>query len=92
MFFNSEIIEMERRANAILNGRKRSTILSTSASTKPKSTESTSDAKKNRYTFTLLKKGNKQVSESKLKSDDNNLSSNGNDGSKDGKKYNNGTD
>ena len=80
MFLNSEIIEMERRANAILNGRKRSTILSTSAPTKPKSTESTSDAKKNRYTFTLLKKGNKQVSESKLKSVDDNLSSNGNDG------------
>ena len=56
-YYNSEIIEMERRANAILNGRKRSTILSTSASAKPKSDESTTDVKKHRYAFsTLLKK------------------------------------
>ena len=60
---------MERRANAILNGRKRSTILSTSASAKPKSDESTSDVKKHRYAFTLLKKGNKQDSDSKLSLD-----------------------
>ena len=61
---------MERRANAILNGRKRSTILSTAASAKPKSNETTADVKKNRYTFTLLKKGScKQDSEIKLGND-----------------------
>ena len=73
---------MERRANAILNGRKRSTILSTAASTKPKSNETTSDVKKNRYTFTLLKKASsKQDSESKLCQDVKNQQSS------DGKNY-----
>ena len=57
---------MERRANAILNGRKRSTFLSTSLSSQNHSTESSSDLKKNRYAFSLLKKGNKQDLEGKV--------------------------
>ena len=67
--FCSEIIEMERRANAILNGRKRSTILSTSISSKPKSNDSSSDVKKNRYTFSLLRKGSRQESDDNLNFD-----------------------
>ena len=50
---------MERRANAILNGRKRSTILSIASKTKSNETSS-SELKKNKYTFSLLKKGNRQ--------------------------------
>ena len=60
---------MERRANAILNGRKRSTILSTAISSKTKSNESSSDVKKNRYTFSLLRKGSRQESDDKLNYD-----------------------
>ena len=60
---------MERRANAILNGRKRSTILSTAASSKAKSNESSSDVKKNRYTFSLLRKSSRQESDDKTSYD-----------------------
>ena len=50
---------MERRANAIFSGRKRSNFLSTTVSSNLKSEEASSDVKKNRYTFSLIKKGNK---------------------------------
>ena len=70
-FHFSEIIEMERRANAILNGRKRSTILSTSNSSKQKSNETaTSELRKTRYTFSLLRKSISQDSDVTKEYDD----------------------
>ena len=70
----SEIIEMERRANAILNGRKRSTILSTSNSSnlmKQKSNETTtSELRKTKYTFSLLRKSISQDSDMTKEYDD----------------------
>ena len=71
VFNFSEIIEMERRANAILNGRKRSTILSTSNSSKQKSNETTtSELRKTKYTFSLLRKSISQDSDMTKEYDD----------------------
>ena len=51
---------MERRANAIFNGRNRSNFSSKTESSKSNSNEASLDTKKNRYTFSLIKKGHKQ--------------------------------
>ena len=56
----SEIIEMERRANAILNGRRRNNFPPAAASLKSKPNDISLDVKKNKHTFSLTKKGNNQ--------------------------------
>lgn len=51
---------MERRANEILNGRRRNNFPPKAVSLKSKPNDASLDVKKNKHTFSLTKKGNNQ--------------------------------